>query len=52
MYTEMPEYPKAFGAKVFKIAHDNQGARLTYLKITGGTLPVKMVLKGGAGENV
>ncbi len=52
MYTEMPEYPKAFGAKVFKIAHDNQGARLTYLKITGGALPVKMVLKGGAGENV
>lgn len=52
MYTEMPEYPKAFGAKVFKIAHDNQGARLTYLKVTGGALPVKMVLKGGAGENV
>lgn len=52
MYTEMPEYPKAFGAKVFKIAHDNQGARLTYLKITGGALPVKMILKGGAGENV
>lgn len=52
MYTEMPEYPKAFGAKVFKIAHDHQGARLTYLKVTGGALPVKMVLKGGAGENV
>ena len=52
MYTEMPEYPKAFGAKVFKIAHDNQGARLTYLKVTGGALPVKMVLKGGVGENV
>ena len=52
MYTEMPEYPKAFGAKVFKIAHDNQGARLTYLKVTGGALPVKMVLKGGVCENV
>lgn len=45
MYTEMPEYPKAFGAKVFKIAHDNQGARLTYLKVTGGALPVKWCLK-------
>lgn len=45
MYTEMPEYPKAFGAKVFKIAHDNQGARLTYLKVTGALCPLKWSLK-------
>lgn len=37
-----PEYPKEFGAKVFKIARDNTGNRLTYLKVTGGELKVKM----------
>ena len=50
-YTRMPEYPSAFGAKVYKIAHDAQGTRLTYMKITGGSLPVKSVLSGGEGEN-
>ena len=49
-YVRPPVYPEAFGAKVFKIAHDPQGARLTYLKVTGGSLPVKAVLSGGAGE--
>lgn len=39
-----PEYQKAFGAKVFKIARDDAGNRLTYLKVTGGSLPVKMLL--------
>lgn len=34
-YVENPEYPKEFGAKVFKIARDEQGNRLTYMKITG-----------------
>ena len=49
-YARAPEYPKDFGAKVYKIAHDAQGARLTYMKITGGSLPVKSVLQGGEGE--
>lgn len=40
-YTRMPEYPSEFGAKVFKISRDNQGNRLTYMKITGGRLGVK-----------
>lgn len=40
-YMLMPEYPSQFGAKVFKIARDNQGNRLTYMKITGGRLQVK-----------
>lgn len=40
-YMIMPEYPSTFGAKVFKIARDNQGNRLTYMKITGGCLQVK-----------
>ena len=34
------------GAKVFKIAEDEQGTRLTYMKITGGTLKVKTLFKG------
>ena len=37
-------YPEEFGARVFKIARDAQGNRLTYLKITGGSLKVKMLL--------
>ena len=49
-YARVPQYPKEFGAKVYKIGHDAQGARLTYLKVTGGTLPVKSVLSGGAGD--
>ncbi|MBS6118755.1 MAG: NYN domain-containing protein, partial [Clostridiales bacterium] len=43
-YTEIPEYPEKFGAKVFKIARDEQGNRLTYMKITGGSLKVKTLL--------
>ena len=37
-------YPSEFGAKVFKIARDDQGNRLSYMKITGGTLKVKELL--------
>ena len=43
-YAVPPLYPKEFGAKVFKIARDPQGARLTYLKVTGGSLRVKALL--------
>lgn len=43
-YAAPPLYPKEFGAKVFKIARDPQGARLTYLKVTGGSLRVKAPL--------
>lgn len=50
-YTLRKVYPEEFGAKVYKIAHDPQGARLTYMKITGGSLSVKAVLRGGEGEN-
>ena len=38
------EYQKAFGARIYKIARDAQGARLTYMKITGGTLRVRDML--------
>ncbi|WP_294843615.1 TetM/TetW/TetO/TetS family tetracycline resistance ribosomal protection protein [uncultured Gemmiger sp.] len=40
-----PRWPE-FGARVFKISED-AGTRLTWLKITGGVLPVKAVLPGG-----
>lgn len=43
-------YPGGFGAKVFKISRDAQGARLTWLKITGGTLKVKSSLSYSVGE--
>lgn len=43
-YTKEKEYPSAFGAKVFKITRDEQGNRLTYMKITGGSLKVKTIL--------
>lgn len=43
-YTRPADYPKEFGAKIFKIARDEQGNRLTYMKITGGTLHTKDVL--------
>ena len=38
------EYPGEFGAKVFKITRDSQWNRLTWLKITGGSLKVKTAL--------
>lgn len=33
---------KGFGARVFKISRDDKGERLTFLKVTGGKLVVKM----------
>ena len=44
-YTEMRDYPDAFGARVFKISQDNSKARLTFLKVTGGELSVRDILK-------
>lgn len=43
---KVPAYPETFAAKVFKIARDEAGNRLTYLKITGGSLKVKAVIEG------
>ena len=43
-YTAESKRPTEFGAKVFKIARDEQGNRLTYMKITGGSLKVKTLL--------
>lgn len=45
-YAQSPSYPEEFGARVFKIARDGQGTRLSYMKITGGSLRVKALLSG------
>ena len=44
--TAEPKRPEGFGARVFKIARDPQGARLTFLKVTGGSLRVKSLISG------
>lgn len=49
-YAMIPSYPHEFGAKIFKITRDEQGNRLTHMKLTGGKLKVKDVLKSGSWE--
>ncbi len=49
-YMEGPAYGTEFGAKVYKISRDEQGNRMTHLKITGGSLKVKAVLKHRSGK--
>lgn len=45
-YTLPKRYPeKLFGAKIYKIGRDRSGARLTYLKVTGGTLAAKDIIR-------
>ena len=46
IYTKCPQYGDTFGAKVFKISRDEKGNRLTHLKVTGGSLKVKQIIKG------
>ncbi|TYQ17800.1 UNVERIFIED_CONTAM: small GTP-binding protein [Acetivibrio alkalicellulosi] len=46
-YTIIPFYPDEFGAKVFKITRDDQGNRLTHMKLTGGKLKVRDILTNG-----
>ena len=47
-------YPREFGARVYKISRDSQGARLTWLKVTGGSLKVRQILsyQNLRGENL
>ena len=40
-FAPSPAYGPAFGAKVYKITRDDQGNRLTWLKVTGGSLQVR-----------
>ncbi|MFA9376547.1 MAG: NYN domain-containing protein [Lachnotalea sp.] len=44
LYTKQPEFLGKFGAKIFKITRDEQDNRLTYMKITGGSIKVKDLL--------
>ena len=47
-YTRPAPALHAFGARVFKVSQDEQGARLTWLRVTGGELKVKALLSGEA----
>ena len=47
-YTRRAPALEAFGAKVFKVSQDEQGNRLTWLRVTGGVLKVKAQLTGEA----
>ncbi|MDD4504648.1 MAG: TetM/TetW/TetO/TetS family tetracycline resistance ribosomal protection protein, partial [Clostridiaceae bacterium] len=49
-YAMIPCYPDEFGAKVFKITRDEQGNRLTHMKLTGGKLKVKDVITNSIRE--
>ena len=51
LYTKSPDFSEEFGAKVFKITEDEQGNRLTHLKVTGGSLKVKSFLEGKSQGN-
>lgn len=44
-YMQMSDYKDIFAARVFKISEDAQGQRLTFLKITGGSLHVREVVE-------
>lgn len=49
-YTETPKYSSEFAGKVYKISED-KGQHLTFLKITGGSLKVKEILKSDKNEH-
>ncbi|MDY4588494.1 MAG: translation factor GTPase family protein [Oscillospiraceae bacterium] len=52
-FTRQPQSTEEFGAVIYKITTDEQGARLTHMKITGGSLKVKAALEcGGKLEKV
>ncbi len=43
-WTQAPAFDDAFGARVFKITHDENGERLTWLRVVGGTLHARDVI--------
>lgn len=49
-YSCVPVYKEAFGARIFKISRDEQGNRLTHMKLTGGRLKVKDIITYGGFE--
>lgn len=50
-YAVQPEEKKEFGAKIFKIARDNQGNRMTFMKVTGGKFRVKSVVSYNSNDS-
>ena len=51
-YTQAGNYPADFAARVYKIGRDARGERLTYLKLTGGTLSVKDTVRYATARQV
>ena len=47
-YVREPEYDSEFGARIYKVSHDAQSNRLTWLKVTGGEFKAKTMLSGTA----
>ena len=43
-FSVIPEYGDEFGARIYKISRDTRGARLVWMKLTGGTLRIKDVI--------
>ena len=44
-YSPKYDYPSEFGARIYKISRDSQNNRLTWLKITGGSLRVRSIVR-------
>ena len=51
-FMRMPEIKEETGGRIFKIMHGPKGERLTFAKVTGGSLRVKSFLPGHEGEKI
>ena len=49
-YMVMPTYNAEFGGRIFKISRDAKGERLTYMKVTGGSLKCREQIEGTEGK--
>ncbi len=49
-YMVMPAYNAEFGGRIFKISRDAKGERLTYMKLTGGSLKCREQIEGTEGK--
>lgn len=49
-YMVMPAYNAEFGGQIFKISRDAKGERLTYMKVTGGSLKCREQIEGTEGK--
>ena len=45
-FATVPERPEEFGARVFKISRAEQDLRLSWIKVTGGSLKLRDVMNG------